>query len=223
MPLAARLTKPLVLDFAPFPYALRHLMFGFARHRLRFDPPYDVTGGEHLAQASPSSGLLVVTVHLTLGRLAFRALHDRGHRLAIIAAPAPPGVSEFIPGVDTPAESIANDPRCLLRAHEALRRGRLVVISLDMPERRDGAYPLTGVSGRTKYVYDTAFRFAERAGVPLVCSTAFVDAAGRASVTLHQPAARPWLGAGSADACARECVAFFAAQLDRQAEGIPQG
>lgn len=146
--------------------ALRLVIRAAARSVVEYDPPLQACGMVCVNEAVAQHGCaLVLSAHFSLNHLLLRALHDSGHTVATMRGQAlTPAV---IAGTSIPFHDIALSPTVLVRIRNALRRGVVLVMDVDRPDRREGSLPVETRSG-TIHIMPTIFEFALKTRTPVI-------------------------------------------------------
>ena len=145
--------------------ALSALSRGGARFPLRFRIEREAEL-ERLVRRS--GGLLAVSAHVSLNRLLHRRLREWGLPVRVIVrrwdSPAW--------GLGEELDLLWHSPNVLVQAREALRRGAVVLVTLDETRRPDSS------GGRVAEVSAAALRFAHRTETPVLAYRTRLDADG---------------------------------------------
>jgi hypothetical protein len=149
-----------------------------------FDPPVRQAGLERLDDAVASGrGVLLISPHTLLTRLAVRRLHACGYPVTAVTADAAP------PRSGVPA--IHRSPFFLLAARAELARGRIVFAMVDRSRPQPGITVPAETAMGTVHVADPLIRLALRCG----SRVAFITSRFHAGV-IQSEIALPGSGAG---------------------------
>lgn len=144
---------------------LGHILFRtlerLTRCGIEFDPILTVHGAEALSQG----GALLISGHFFLNFLFIRWLHDQRQSVNVVLLRAAERVGVL--GTHDSVEIINPDAMSLIRIRRKVKAGSIVAIALDDPSPQEGRRRISLPSG-TLFVSDKIFRFAERAGLPIL-------------------------------------------------------
>jgi len=186
--------------------ALDLLLMMLTRHGVLYDPQTTVEHEELVYEAIRSpNGTLFIGVHMMLSALFIRYLRDAGIRFAAVTiGPL------TLAGTNEQVEVLAG-PMVLRDAARRLRDGCVVLALIDRTDPQPNVIEFETVRG-TKRIADAFVRLAihENAGILFFCGR--LHGRSEVRIAIGRPAAG---SSGSADAVARDFIAFVQAETAR--------
>lgn len=160
--------------------ALRLFWRAMNHTRVRFDPVYVLSGGEHV----PPGGAIFVSGHFLLNGLVARWLYDRGERMSVLAGDV--AERRVYPGLGEPLESMPLGPASLLKVRARLREGIKILAYIDSTASMENRAAVE-TPGGTRYISPSMIELAASLDVPLLFSAVHFDDEDRLVLAIERP------------------------------------
>jgi hypothetical protein len=180
----ASLYQPLPHSLDDYPDHVLALILGRMTHYgVEFDPVLTVHGAEALS----AGGAIIISGHYYLNFVFLRWLLDQGREVSFVTDYYPERWK--IMGTNIPLDAFHASGGGLRGIRRRVKAGGLVAVALDSQHAAQGWRELK-MRHRTVFISDTIFRFAERAGLPILFFVTHVTADGRIIAKVARPSSR---------------------------------